>query len=51
LELTIKTGGPLGIPETTFSYADANYLLLTEIIEQITQKPFYSAMRELLYYK
>jgi D-alanyl-D-alanine carboxypeptidase len=51
LELTIKTGGPLGIPETTFNYADANYLLLTEIIEQITQKPFYSAMRELLYYK
>jgi D-alanyl-D-alanine carboxypeptidase len=51
LELTIKTGAPLGNPETTFNYADANYLLLTEIIEQITQKPFYSAMRELLYYK
>ena len=51
LELTIKTGSPLGNPETTFNYADANYLLLTEIIEQITQKPFYSAMRELLYYE
>ena len=51
LELTIKTGVPLGNPGTIFNYADANYLLLTEIIEQITKKPFYIAMRELLQYK
>jgi len=51
LELTIKTGPPLGKPETTFNYSDANYLLLTEIIENITRKPFYIAMRELLRYK
>lgn len=51
LELTIETGPPLGKPGTTFNYADANYLLLTEIIEQITKKPFYNAMRELLRYE
>jgi D-alanyl-D-alanine carboxypeptidase len=51
LELTIETGAPLGIPGTTFNYADANYLLLTEIIEQITKKPFYGAMRQLLSYQ
>jgi len=51
LELTIKTGAPLGNPGTTFNYSDANYLLLTEIIEQITKKPFYEAMRDLLHYK
>lgn len=51
LELAIKVGNPLGKPGTTYSYADANYLLLTEIIENITQKPFYIAMRELLQYE
>lgn len=50
LERAIKGGKPLGIPGATFSYADANYLLLTEIIENITQKPFYAAIRELLRY-
>ena len=50
LERAIKLGKPLGIPGATFSYADANYLLLTEIIENITQKPFYTAIRELLRY-
>jgi D-alanyl-D-alanine carboxypeptidase len=51
LALTIKTGPPLGSPGETFNYTDANYLLLTEIIEQITKKPFYTAMRELLRYQ
>ncbi len=51
LEWSIKAGGPLGSPEYTFSYSDANYLLLTEIIEGITEKPFYTAMRELLRYE
>jgi D-alanyl-D-alanine carboxypeptidase len=51
LELTIEAGPPLGNPEATFYYSDANYLLLTEIIEQITGKPFYGAMRDLLDYK
>jgi len=51
LELTIETGAPLGNPGTSFNYADANYLLLTEIIEQTSKKPFYTAMREFLKYK
>ncbi|PLX12638.1 MAG: hypothetical protein C0598_05635 [Marinilabiliales bacterium] len=51
LELTIKVGPPLGKPETVFSYTDANYLLLTEIIENLTEQPFYTAIRELLFYK
>ncbi|MCZ4408268.1 serine hydrolase [Cryomorphaceae bacterium 1068] len=51
LERSIAAGEPLGNPEYTFSYADANYLLLTEIIEGITEKPFYTAMRELLRYE
>ncbi|MFZ6053058.1 serine hydrolase domain-containing protein [Halocola ammonii] len=51
LALTIKVGPPLGKPETVFSYSDANYLLLTEIIENITEQPFYTAMRELLRYE
>jgi len=50
LAWSIETGGPLSSPESTFSYSDANYLLLTEIIERITKKPFYKAMRELLRY-
>lgn len=51
LERTIEIGDPLGKPESLFSYTDANYLLLTEIIEQVTKVPFYQAMRELLKYK
>lgn len=50
LELTVKSGDPLGNPDAVFNYTDANYLLLTEIIEGQTHVPFYSAMRELLRY-
>jgi len=50
LELTIKVGNPLGKPEDIFNYADANYLLCTEIIENVTKEPFYESMRELLNY-
>jgi D-alanyl-D-alanine carboxypeptidase len=50
LERTVTTGPPLGPPAKLFNYSDANYLLLTEIIENITNKPFYNAMRELLKY-
>ena len=51
LELTIKAGPPLGKPESVYSYSDANYLLLSEIIESITEQPFYTAMRALLDYE
>lgn len=51
LELTIQVGKPIAKPGIVFNYTDANYLLLTEIIETITKLPFYEAMRELLRYK
>jgi D-alanyl-D-alanine carboxypeptidase len=51
LELTTKVGNPLGKPQDISNYADANYLLCTEIIEQITKKPFYEAIRDLLKYE
>jgi len=44
----ISEGAPLAKAGEIFAYADANYLLLTEIIEQATDKPFYSAIRDLL---
>jgi D-alanyl-D-alanine carboxypeptidase len=46
----VKMGDPLGSPEDVYNYADANYLLCTEIIEVVTNKPFYIAIRELLKY-
>lgn len=39
---------PLALPGDTFSYADVNYLLLSEIIEIQTKKPYYNAVTELL---
>lgn len=51
LQLATKVGNPLGKPQELFSYADVNYVLCTEIIEQITKKSFYKAIRELLKYK
>lgn len=51
LELAVKIGAPIAKPGTQFNYADANYLLLTEIIENIYKEPFYTAMRELLQYE
>lgn len=51
MKLAIKVGNPLGQPQDVFKYADVNYLLATEIIEQKTGKPFYKAIRELLKYK
>ena len=51
IKLATTLGDPLGDPGEVFSYADVNYLLLTEIIEGITQKPFYTSIRELLKYK
>ncbi len=50
-QLAITVGDPIAKAGETFSYADINYLLLTEIIEVITNKPFYKAIRELLRYK
>lgn len=43
-----RAGLPYAAPGDTFRYADINYLLLTEVIETCTQKPFYEAIRSLL---
>ncbi|HHB78627.1 MAG TPA: class C beta-lactamase-related serine hydrolase [Saprospiraceae bacterium] len=51
IERATRRGKPLAGPGKVFSYADVNYLLLTEIIEQKTKKPFYQAIRELLNYR
>ena len=51
LELATKVGNPQGKAQDAFSYADVNFLLCTEIIEQITEKPFYTAIKELLKYE
>lgn len=51
IKRTVDITAPLGAPGDTFKYADVNYLLLTEIIEKLTGKPFYEAIRELVNYK
>lgn len=51
IDLAMKAGKRLGASGYTFRYADVNYLLLAEIIENITRKPFYVAVCELLRYK
>lgn len=51
IDRAMKVGRPLALPGDTFKYADINYLLLTEIIESITHKPFYKSVRDLLEYK
>jgi len=50
IKITVERGNPLGKAGEVFNYADANFLLATEIIESITKKSFYTAMRELLKY-
>jgi D-alanyl-D-alanine carboxypeptidase len=47
---TVEVSDPLDNPGMVFKYADVNYLLLTEIIQEITGKPFYKAMRDVLNY-
>lgn len=51
LEFALKTGNLIDKPGEVFSYADANYVLLTEVIEHLTDQHFYTAMKELLMYK
>ncbi len=47
IALAMKKAAPVEAG-TTYSYADINYLLLTEIIERSAKKHFYKAVRELL---
>ncbi|PZF72630.1 serine hydrolase domain-containing protein [Taibaiella soli] len=51
IQRAVKAGPPLKAAGDTFRYADINYILLTEIIEQKTKQPYYRAMRSLLDYK
>lgn len=51
IALTVSAGSPLAAPGEEFAYADVNFLLLTEIIEKFTKKPFYTAIRQLLDFK
>lgn len=51
IQLSVKVGEPLAESGKKFSYGDINYLLLTEIIENKTNKPFYTAIRDLLDFK
>ncbi|MGN7757887.1 serine hydrolase domain-containing protein [Chryseobacterium sp. 22532] len=46
-----RLGKPLAQPGEGFKYADINYVLLTEIIENITHHPYYLSIRRLLSYK
>lgn len=51
IQRTVDIGKPLSTPGTQYKYGDINYLLLTEIIERKTKKPFYLAIRKLIDYK
>ncbi len=51
IRLAMKIGSPLAQAGDTFSYADINYLLLTEIIQRKTHQKFYKAIRQLINYK
>jgi len=51
IAMGIEDGDPIAKSGTTFRYADLNYLLLTEIIENKTKLPYYQAIRELLRYE
>ena len=48
IQRSLDIGGPEFSPGTDFKYGDINYLLLTDIIEKQTNKPFYLAIKELL---
>lgn len=45
-----QLGKPLAQPGEGFKYADINFVLLTEIIENITHRPYYLSIRKLLSY-
>lgn len=47
----MKWGKPIGKPGDVFNYSDTGYILAGEIIEQVTQKPLPSAVRDLLDFK
>lgn len=50
IKFAMEHGEPLGESGEVFAYSDTNYLLLTEVIESVTNKTFYKAIRELIGY-
>lgn len=48
LELAVNIGSPLGEPGEVYVYSDTNFLILSEIIENIAGDPFYITLRKLL---
>ena len=50
IKLAMQLAKPIEAGKT-FAYGDINYLLLSEIIEKKTGKPFYISIRELLNFK
>lgn len=51
IQLAMEVADPLYKAGEGYTYADINFLLLTEIIEQKTDQPFYQAIRSLLDFK
>ncbi len=51
LDFAMKYGEPYGKPGEVYRYSDTGYILLGEIIEQITRQSLGAALRELLIYK
>lgn len=51
IRLAVDEGESIGEPQEMYGYSDTNYLLLSEIIEGLTDKPFYTAIRDLLNFK
>jgi D-alanyl-D-alanine carboxypeptidase len=51
LEGLVNWAKPVGIPGERFSYSDSGYILLGEILENITGKTMYDAFTELLDFK
>ena len=49
--MAVSEGKPLAKAGELHAYADVNYLLLTEIIEHKTQKPFNISIKELLQFE
>ena len=45
IDRTLSVGDSLANAGEEFKYGDINYLLLSEIIEQKTEQPFYTAIR------
>lgn len=48
VELSASFNGPLHSPGTRFAYADTGYIILGDIIEQVTGQPLHQAVREQL---